>query len=57
MFAGLTEHAIVEFIDWYCSEPRLRFNKGLVTRYRTAVTENLLYFSRSTSSPACVASD
>ena len=28
------EHAIAEFIDWYCSEPRLGFNKALVTRYR-----------------------
>jgi hypothetical protein len=28
------EHAIVEFLDWYCSEPRLGFNKGVVTRYR-----------------------
>ena len=28
------EHAIAEFIDWYCSEPRLGFNKVVVTRYR-----------------------
>src|SRR5258707_7809723 len=28
------EHAIVEFIAWYCSEPRLGFNKAAVTRYR-----------------------
>jgi site-specific recombinase XerD len=28
------EHAIAEFIDWYCSEPRLGFNKAVVTRYR-----------------------
>jgi hypothetical protein len=27
-------HAIREFIDWYCSEPRLAFNKTVVTRYR-----------------------
>src|SRR5271165_3986440 len=26
--------AIREFIDWYCSEPRLAFNKTVVTRYR-----------------------
>ena len=25
-------HAIREFIDWYCSEPRLGFNKTVVTR-------------------------
>ena len=28
------EHAISEFIDWYCSEPRLGFNKAVVTRFR-----------------------
>jgi len=28
------DHAIREFIDWYCSEPRLSFNKTVVTRYR-----------------------
>jgi hypothetical protein len=28
------EHAISEFIGWYCSEPRLRFSKAVVTRYR-----------------------
>ena len=27
-------HAIDEFINWYCSEPRLSFNKTVVTRYR-----------------------
>lgn len=27
-------HAIDEFILWYCSEPRLSFNKVVVTRYR-----------------------
>ena len=26
-------HAIDEFIQWYCSEPRLSFNKTVVTRY------------------------
>jgi len=28
------EHATAEFVDWYCSEPRLGFNKAVVTRYR-----------------------
>jgi len=28
------DHAIREFIDWYCSEPRLAVNKTVVTRYR-----------------------
>src|ERR1035438_10223056 len=27
-------YAIDEFIQWYCSEPRLSFNKVVVTRYR-----------------------
>ena len=33
------EHAIREFIDWYCSEPRLAFNKTVVTRYRIALEQ------------------
>src|SRR5262249_23438715 len=28
------DHTIRDFIDWYCSEPRLAFNKTVVTRYR-----------------------
>lgn len=28
------DHAIREFIEWDCSEPRLAFNKTAVTRYR-----------------------
>src|SRR5215475_9470307 len=28
------EHAIEEFIEWYCSEPRLSFNRTVVLRYR-----------------------
>ena len=28
------DHAIREFIDWYCSEPRLSFNRAVVLRYR-----------------------
>jgi hypothetical protein len=27
-------HAIEEFIEWYCSEPRLSFNRTVVLRYR-----------------------
>ena len=27
-------HAIDEFVDWYCSEPRLAFNHTAVLRYR-----------------------
>src|SRR5499433_151849 len=28
-------HAIEEFVDWYCSEPRLAFNRTVVLRYRS----------------------
>jgi hypothetical protein len=28
-------HAIDEFADWYCSEPRLAFNRIVVLRYRS----------------------
>jgi site-specific recombinase XerD len=31
------QHAIDEFIQWYCSEPRLSFNKIVVTRFRIAL--------------------
>src|ERR1035437_3975103 len=27
-------HAIDEFAEWYCSEPRLSFSKTVVVRYR-----------------------
>jgi integrase len=32
-------HAIREFIEWYCSEPRLAFNKTVVTRYRISLEQ------------------
>src|SRR6267378_3677644 len=28
-------HAIEEFVDWYCSEPRLAFNRIVVLQYRS----------------------
>src|SRR5260370_26625035 len=28
-------HAIDEFVDWYCSEPRLAFNRTVVLCYRS----------------------
>ena len=28
------DHAISEFVAWYCSEPRLAFNRTVVLRYR-----------------------
>src|SRR5260370_22491240 len=33
------DHAIREFIEWYCSEPRLAFNKTVVTRYSIALDQ------------------
>src|SRR5262249_43261520 len=35
-------HAIDEFINWYCSEPRLSFNKTVVTRYRIHLEDRRL---------------
>jgi site-specific recombinase XerD len=35
-------HAIDEFVAWYCSEPRLSFNKTVVTRFRTHLEERHL---------------
>lgn len=29
------QHAMNEFIDWYCSGPRLALNRGVVLAYRT----------------------
>src|ERR1039457_2637182 len=33
------DHPIREFIEWYCSEPRLAFNKTVVTRYRISLEQ------------------
>lgn len=33
------DHAIRDFIDWYCSEPRLAFNRVVVTRYRISLEQ------------------
>jgi site-specific recombinase XerD len=35
------EHAIRDFIGWHCSEPRLAFNKMVVTRYRIALEQRM----------------
>lgn len=42
-------HGIDEFIAWYCSEPRLSFNKAVVIRYRTIWNRVSLGRARSTS--------
>jgi integrase len=33
------DHAITEFVAWYCSEPRLAFNRTVVLRYRLHLEE------------------
>ena len=35
-------HAIDEFVDWYCSEPRLALNRAVVLRYRIYLEERHL---------------
>jgi integrase len=35
-------HAIEEFIGWYCSEPRLAFNRTVVLRYRFSLEQRNL---------------
>jgi hypothetical protein len=34
-------HAIDEFVEWYCSEPRLSFSKTVVVRYIHLETRHL----------------
>src|ERR1700683_756229 len=34
--------SIDDFVRWYCSEPRLSFNKTVVTRYRIHLEDQLL---------------
>jgi site-specific recombinase XerD len=40
------EYAIREFTEWYCSEPRLAFNKTVLTRYRMFLEQ--AHYSAST---------
>lgn len=35
------EHAIREFVAWYCSEPRLAFNRTVVLRYTLRYIQEL----------------
>ena len=39
------EYAIERFIAWYCSEPRLTFNRSVVVKYRSFL-ERLSLISR-----------
>ncbi len=51
------EYAIDQFIAWYCSEPRLAFNRIVVVRYRMHLESRGLQQARSiSSSPPCAAS-
>ena len=36
------DHAINEFVDWYCSEPPLAFNRTVVLRYRIHLEQRRL---------------
>src|SRR6202021_463948 len=36
------QHSINEFVDWYCSSPRLSFNKAVVTRYKLHLEDRQL---------------
>ena len=40
------DHAIREFIDWNCSEPRLAFNRSVVTRYRQTLAVTVVLLAR-----------
>src|SRR5262245_12754419 len=42
------DHAIREFVAWYCSEPRLAFNRTVVLRYRIALEQRGMRRPRST---------
>src|SRR6266566_5871882 len=33
------DHAITEFVEWHCSEPRLAFNRTVVLRYRISLEQ------------------
>ncbi len=44
-------HAIDEFVDWYCSEPRLAFNRIVVLRYRSHLESRQLAPRNHQSSP------
>ena len=41
-------HAIDEFVDWYCSEPRLALNRIVVLRYRSHPNPVSLHSAPST---------
>ena len=38
------DRAIKDFVDWYCSEPRLALNRTVVLRYRIYLEQKLSLF-------------
>jgi hypothetical protein len=42
------DHAIREFVTWYCSEPRLAFNRTVVLRYRFTSNNGGMHLPPST---------
>jgi hypothetical protein len=46
------DHAIREFAAWYCSEPRLAFNRTVVLRYRTYLERAAAGLGRANSPSA-----
>jgi hypothetical protein len=43
-------HAIDEFVEWYCSEPRLAFNRIVVLRYRShRISSTCAWLGQSTT--------
>jgi hypothetical protein len=43
------QHAMDEFIEWYCSEPRLALNRAVILRYRLELGRRNLPRQRLTS--------
>ena len=49
------DRAITDFADWYCSEPRLAFNRTVVLRYRIFLEQK--QYAATTINPAWLLSD
>ena len=41
------DRAITDFVEWYCSEPRLSFNRTVVLRYRIFSSRSAMLRPRS----------
>jgi hypothetical protein len=33
------DHAVTEFVEWYCLQPHLAFNRSVVLRYRISLEQ------------------